>query len=221
MYPTINLVGENTFNPLHAPYPTPGSSSAAAAAPQPPSPPQPARANGPPGGPPPAAFPTLQVAIDPKFCLAPPVKAPSQPPGEGGPVAGGAAPPPPPGHPAPGSSQPLDLDLERKLLAELKAGGSSNGSSGAGGSGTGSVQDPYETLVRQFTDMGFTRDELAMGLAIAGPDAADNTDKIAESCRKFQRLASMGFKSEQIVGALILANGDETVATETCLDAAS
>ena len=43
----------------------------------------------------------------------------------------------------------------------------------------------------------------------------------AESCRKFQRLSSMGFKSDQIVGALILANGDETVATETCLDASA
>ncbi|KAI7837530.1 hypothetical protein COHA_008665 [Chlorella ohadii] len=220
MYPTINLVGDNTFNPLHAPYPSPGSSSSAAP-PQPPAPPQQGRANGPPGGPPPPAFPTLQVAIDPKFCLAPPVKAPSQPPGEGGPAAGGAAPPPPPGHPAPGSSQPLDLELERKLMAELKAGASSSVDSGAGSSGVGAVQDPYDTLVRRFTEMGFTRDEVAMGLAIAGPDAADNPDRIAESCRKFQRLASMGFKSEQIVGALILANGDETVATETCLDAAS
>lgn len=181
MYPTINLGSETNFNPLHAPYPTPGSS---AAAPPPPAAAQPARTNGPPGGPPPPAFPTLQVAIDPKFCLAPPVrclceqqpprapcgvpvwavpagvsvplqcqehqcnlcslhqlppllplhlqvKAPSQPPGEGGPAAGGAAPPPPPGQPAPGSSQPLDLELERKLVAELKAGGSS-GSSGSG-----------------------------------------------------------------------------------------
>ncbi len=73
MYPTINLVGDNTFNPLHAPYPSPGSSSSAPP-PQPPAPPQQGRANGPPGGPPPPAFPTLQVAIDPKFCLAPPVR---------------------------------------------------------------------------------------------------------------------------------------------------
>ena len=39
-------------------------------------------------------------------------------------------------------------------------------------------QDPYDTLVRRFMDMGFTRDEVAMGLAIAGPDAADDADKI-------------------------------------------
>lgn len=106
-------------------------------------------------------------------------------------------------------------------MAELKANSGSNGSSSAGVSGAGSTQDPYDTLVRRFMDMGFTRDEVAMGLAIAGPDAADDADKIAESCRKFQRLSSMGFKSEQIVGALILANGDETVATETCLDASA
>lgn len=68
------------------------------------------------------------------------VKAPSQPPGEGGPAAGGAAPPPPPGHPAPGSSQPLDLELERKLMAELKAGASSSVDGGAGSSGAGAVQ---------------------------------------------------------------------------------
>lgn len=74
MYPTINLGASDTnFNPLHAPYPS-TSGSSAAAAPQPPSPPQPARANGPPGAPPAPAFPTLQVAIDPKFCVAPPVR---------------------------------------------------------------------------------------------------------------------------------------------------
>lgn len=43
--------------------------------------------------------------------------------------------------------------------------------------------------------------------------------RAAESCRKFKSLASMGFKSEQIVGALILAQGDENAAAQTCLDA--
>ena len=390
MYPTINLgAGDTSFNPLHAPYPS-TSGSSAAAAPQPPSPPQPARANGPPGVPPPPAFPTLQVAIDPKFCVAPPVrwagrgccgsaalapgsslcldenaladcwlalptaapaelplrppfpalpqvKAPSQPPGEGGPVAGGAAPPPPPGQPAPGGSKPLDLDLEQKLVEELRASGSGTNGSGSSGCtggmqvgrphprcGAGAtapaprsslppalaaappvpahrpahlaapclppLQDPYEMLLWRYTDMGYSREEVAMGLAIAGPDAADDADKIGacvcpralrqgggagggarmrcerrrrhccvrlgrrrcepgppraharlpaidscplpplpppmlasaaavESCRKFKSLASMGFRGDQVVGALILAQGDEEAAIQTCLDA--
>lgn len=250
------------------------------------------------------------------------VKAPSQPPGEGGPAAGGAAPPPPPGQPAPGGSRPLDLGLEQKLLEELKASGSSASGGGSGG-GAGGVQvggpqgavaaaqgplplaprcrtapaaappvprhaarpalppcppplqDPYEMLLRRYTDMGYSRDEVAMGLAIAGPDAADDADKIGagvlqrsaqlagwagwcgsaggwvgcvrmgcaavrpaanscplparppplvclaavESCRKYKSLASMGFRGDQVVGALLLAQGDEEAAIQTCLDA--
>lgn len=73
MYPTIGAISnfDAAVNPLHAPYPTPGSSSNSVA--QPPAPqPRPA-ANGPPS---PAApgFATLQVMIDPRFHLAPPVR---------------------------------------------------------------------------------------------------------------------------------------------------
>lgn len=179
MYPTIHSYGDaagGTQNPLHAPYPS-TSGPPAAAAPGPSSPP---RTNGPPAGAPAQpAFPTLQVAIDPKFALGPPVRcgavgqpqvlqprccramgavcvlhplptcqaaetycrrpftalqvqAPPQPPGAGGQAsgAGGAAPPPPPGHPAPGSKEPLDLSLEKKLVEQAAS------SSGAGGSGS-------------------------------------------------------------------------------------
>ena len=59
------------MNPLHASssYPSPGRASGA------PSPPaQPARANGPPSSSPPA-FCTLQVTIDPRFQVAPPVRS--------------------------------------------------------------------------------------------------------------------------------------------------
>ena len=72
MYPTIHQV-----NPLNAPYPSPSGVG-------------PPRSNGPQaaaasGGAPPttttiAAFPTLQVAIDPKFQVAPPVREPQPPP---------------------------------------------------------------------------------------------------------------------------------------------
>lgn len=73
MYPTIHNFDAN---PLHA-YPAVGSntggsaggSAGGASAPAAPAPP---RANGPPP-PPPAAFPTLQVTIDPRFQVAPPV----------------------------------------------------------------------------------------------------------------------------------------------------
>jgi hypothetical protein len=178
MYPTIHT----SLNPLHSSYPAlstgapssgPGSNvatapaaAAAASSPRP-------TANGPPT-PPQPAFPTLQVAIDPRFQIAPPVssqseafslakqveichfvlgttaknhallfllhlqvRAPPQPPGEGGPAAGSAAPPPPPGQLAPSSREPVDLDLERRLLQELAPGPAS--SSSADGPSTGSL----------------------------------------------------------------------------------
>lgn len=72
MYPTIHSFGEasgGVQNPMHAPYP---STSSGPAPSQPPAA-QPPRANGPPA-PPTAAFPTLQVTIDPKFAVGPPVR---------------------------------------------------------------------------------------------------------------------------------------------------
>ena len=68
MYPTINTF--DSGNPLHAPYPS--TSGAAAAALVSPGPAASQRANGPPPAPP--AFPTLQVAINAKFNLTPPVR---------------------------------------------------------------------------------------------------------------------------------------------------
>lgn len=74
MYPTIGHF-DASVNPLHSAYPTPGGSSSSGAAQTPPAGqhPRPA-ANGPPA-PSPPAFPTLQVTIDPRFQISPPVGA--------------------------------------------------------------------------------------------------------------------------------------------------
>lgn len=217
MYPTIGAISnfDAAVNPLHAPYPTPGSSSNSVA--QPPAPqPRPA-ANGPPS---PAApgFATLQVMIDPRFHLAPPVRAPSQPPGEGNPAANsGAAPPPPPGHPAPGSQEPLDLSLERQLVQDLAPADGSMPRSRH--SDTQGPEDPYDVLLGRYTGMGYSRDEVAMALTIAGPDHSNDADKIVDGCRKYRKLRSMGFRADHVAGALILHEGDLDAATNTCLDA--
>ncbi|KAL4419489.1 hypothetical protein ABPG77_002275, partial [Micractinium sp. CCAP 211/92] len=109
MYPTIHNFDAN---PLHA-YPAVGSNTGGSA-------------GGSAGG---ASTPPLQRRH---------VRAPSQPPGEGGASQPGAAPPPPPGHPAPGASgEPLDLSLERRLVEELASG--SSGSAGASGAGPAPV----------------------------------------------------------------------------------
>lgn len=39
-------------------------------------------------------------------------------------------------------------------------------------------EDPYDLLLRRYTAMGFSREEVAMALAIVGPDAQDDGDKI-------------------------------------------
>lgn len=173
------------------------------------------------------------------------VQAPSQPPGEGGPSAGPGAvvPPPPPGHPAPGSLDPLDLGLERKLLEDL-APTSTSGSGGQGGGSNGGAaglqvggqvasvaylpavslplllllscaalyppthhrhipashfnqhsttqghpqwEDPYDILLRRYTAQGFSRDEVAMGLAVVGPEAHDDSQKIGKNRRSLGR----------------------------------
>jgi hypothetical protein len=40
--------------------------------------------------------------------------------------------------------------------------------------------DPYEVLLSRFTGMGYSRDEAAMALVIAGLDRSDNADAIGE-----------------------------------------
>ncbi|KAL4451824.1 hypothetical protein ABPG75_007486 [Micractinium tetrahymenae] len=238
MYPTIHNFDAN---PLHA-YPTVGGSSsgsgagssagagtpatAAAAAP---------RANGPPP-PPPAAFPTLQVTIDPRFQVAPPVRAPSQPPGQGSSASqpGSAVPPPPPGHPAPGASgEPLDLILERRLVQEL-ASSSSGGDAGGTGAGPGSAsaaaaataaeqghEDPYEVLLGRYIEMGFTREEVAMALAVVGPDHGADAERIVDACRKYKHICSMGFRPQHVAGALVVHDGNTEAAVATCLETTS
>lgn len=227
MYPTIHNFGAN---PLHS-YPTVGSNTSGAAsgsagggaAPAAPAPP---RANGPPP-PPPPAFPTLQVTIDPRFQVAPPVRAPSQPPGEGGASQAGSAPPPPPGHPAPGASgEPLDLSLERRLVQELAS--SSSGVAGGAGPGDGGAaaaaaeqagEDPYEVLLGRYTEMGFTREEVAMALAVVGPDHGADAERIVDACRKYKSICTMGFRPQHVVGALVTHDGDADLAATTCLEA--
>lgn len=236
MYPTIHNFDAN---PLHA-YPAVGGATsggsvastagasatparpAGAAAVQP-------RANGPTPAPP-AAFPTLQVTIDPRFQVAPPVRAPSQPPGEGGALQPGSAPPPPPGPPAPGASgEPLDLSLERRLAQELASSGGSDGA-GAAGAGPGSdaaaaaaeqgQEDPYEVLLGRYIEMGFTREEVAMALAVVGPDHGADAERIVDACRKYKRICSMGFRPQHVAGALVVHDGDTEAAVATCLEAA-
>lgn len=185
------------------------------------------------------------------------MRAPSQPPGEGGALQPGSAPPPPPGPPAPGASgEPLDLSLERRLAQELASSGGSNGA-GAAGAGPGSdaaaaaaeqvggtapacpcwpfpwpaclapcedglhrhwtlcgvllgrpglvachpaamrlalmlsarflldlqgQEDPYEVLLGRYIEMGFTREEVAMALAVVGPDHGADAERIG-ACR--------------------------------------
>ncbi|PSC70670.1 hypothetical protein C2E20_5906 [Micractinium conductrix] len=237
MYPTIQF----DPNPLHSSYPNLSSAAAssssgttAAAAPSLSRPaaapaPLPPRANGPPPPPPSSGFPTLQVTIDPRFQVAPPVRAPSQPPGQGGPAAGahgGAAPPPPPSQPAPGG-EPLDLDLERRLVSELGASGSGSGvpgskaASGQQGEAGPSREDPYDVLLTRYTDMGYSRQAVALALAVVGPERSDAAEQIVETCRKLKSLTSMGFSSELAAGALVSCGGDVEAAASTLLDTAS
>lgn len=117
--------------------------------------------------------------------------------------------------------------MERRLVRGLEASSSGSGNSSGSNlpngpsSSTQQREDPYNLLLGRYTAMGFSRQEVAMGLTIVGPDQADNADKIVDACRKFKKLCSMGFRAEHAVGALLMHSGDLDQATNTCLDAAA
>lgn len=43
-------------------------------------------------------------------------------------------------------------------------------------------EDPYDVLLGRYTGMGYSRDEVAMALTIAGPDHSNDADKIGARC---------------------------------------
>ncbi len=63
----------------------------------------------------------------------------------------------------------------------------------------------------RYMDMGFTREVAAMALVLAGA-ATDDGDLVIDNCAKYQRLHSMKFKSDLVVGALIRNEGDDNAA---------
>jgi hypothetical protein len=44
--------------------------------------------------------------------------------------------------------------------------------------------------------------------------------RAVDACRNYKKLCSMGFRSDHVVGALVMHDGDMDAATNTCLDAA-
>lgn len=67
--------------------------------------------------------------------------------------------------------------------------------------------------------MGYSREEVAMALAVVGPEHSNDADGIVDTCRKYKKLVSMGLRPDYVAGALIMHEGDEQAAALTCLDA--
>ena len=121
----------------------------------------------------------------------------------------------------------ISFDYEKKLIAELESGGGADAGPAAGGDGGLGPGDPYEAALARYTEMGYTREEVAMALVIAsagggsGGGGEEDAEQVVEAARQYRELASMGFKAEAVVGALVAHGGDLAAATEACLSAAS
>ena len=75
------------------------------------------------------------------------------------------------------------MQQQHSQLAAAGSGGASAspaaGAAGAAGLGERPQRhDPYDLLLGRYTAMGFARDEVAMALAIVGPAASDQPEKI-------------------------------------------
>ena len=120
----------------------------------------------------------------------------------------------------------ISFDYEKKLIAELESSGGADAGPAAGSNGGLGPDDPYESALARYTEMGYTREEAAMALVIAsaaggggGSSGEDDAEQVVEAARQYRELTSMGFKAEAVVGALVTHSGDLAAATEACLSA--
>ena len=77
-------------------------------------------------------------------------------------------------------------------------------------------QDRYEALLSQCVSCGCSREDAALGLAVALAARRERADSqaVLEAARKVRRLREMGFSSQAAAGALAAQHGDLQLAID-------
>ncbi|KAK9815925.1 hypothetical protein WJX72_012058 [[Myrmecia] bisecta] len=112
------------------------------------------------------------------------------------------------------------FDFEKKLTAEQEESRRAASSAAASTSTAKAIDDPFSLLLERYTQMGYSREEVAMALAAQGDDKEDQA-KVVDFCKAYRELRSMGFNCELAVGALLEHKNDLPAATEACISAAA
>lgn len=107
----------------------------------------------------------------------------------------------------------FDFDLERRLTSDS----SRSQSNYAAQASTSQITDPFSRILQHFVEQGLSREEVTLALAAQKGRLEGQDVQVADFCKAFKALKSMGFPPDVIAGALIVHANDLQAATDACL----